>query len=165
MIRIDHERCTGCGACVEVCPVGAIQLIKGEMGNHAEIDEDKCRQCEACVEACPENAIMSEVRPVIEGEVVQLKAKPVLVHSQPRQVRPARLAPKAMIWLGPTLAFVGREIIPRLAASLLDAWDRRASRSAPSSSDRVSERPTLPLAENLPREGGGRRHRQRRRGK
>ena len=162
MIRIDHERCTGCGVCVEVCPVGAIRLIEGEIGNRAEIDEEKCRQCEACVEACPERAIRSEIEPVIEGEVVQVKAKPVLVQSQPRQVRPARPAPRAMIWLGPALAFVGREIVPRVATALLDAWDRRSSRPASSPNDLAAGQPAQGPMTYLPR--GGRRRRRRRRG-
>jgi NAD-dependent dihydropyrimidine dehydrogenase PreA subunit len=161
MIYIDDERCTGCGACVEACPSGAIRLTEGETGIHAEIDEERCQECEACVEACPEEAIMSEVKPTIEGEWVQVKAAPVPVELQPREVRLVRPAPKALTWLGAALAFAGREILPRVAASLLDAWDRRAGRPTPAWSDSISVRPARGTAAN-PTAGGGRRHRWRR---
>lgn len=164
MIHIDDERCTGCGACVEACPTGAIRLTEGETGSHAEIDEERCQECEACVEACPEEAIMSGVEPAIEGELVQVQAAPVPVPSvpQPREVRAIRPLPMAMTWLGAALAFAGREIVPRVVASLLDAWDRRASRPTPSSSDPIPVRPARGTAAN-PTDGGGRRHRLRRR--
>jgi NAD-dependent dihydropyrimidine dehydrogenase PreA subunit len=86
MIRIDDERCTGCGACVEACPTGVIRLTEGAAGIHAEIDEERCQECRACVEVCPEEAIISEVKPIIEGELVQVKATPVLVEPRPRGV-------------------------------------------------------------------------------
>jgi len=161
MIYIDSGRCTGCGACVETCPTGAIQLTRGETGSHAEIDEELCKECEACVEVCPEEAIMSGVGPAIEGELVEVKAAPVPVESQPREVRLVRPAPKALAWLGAALVFAGREIVPRLAASLLDAWDRRAGRLAPSPGDWTSGRSAQqPMADLSP--SGRRRHRRRR---
>ena len=42
---IDPEMCTRCGACVEVCPEGAIDLS-------FQIDLDKCKSHRACVTAC-----------------------------------------------------------------------------------------------------------------
>lgn len=59
MLKIDPDRCTGCGACVDVCPHGAISI----RGNIAVIDQKLCRQCENCVAICPANAI-SVVEPV-----------------------------------------------------------------------------------------------------
>ena len=51
---VNQEMCTGCGACVEVCPVGAIALDdRGVAG----IDEDECIRCGKCHEACPEEAV------------------------------------------------------------------------------------------------------------
>jgi NAD-dependent dihydropyrimidine dehydrogenase PreA subunit len=158
MIRVDRERCTGCGACVEVCPTGAIRLTEDETGRHAEIDEERCQECEACVEACPEGAIASRVEPAIEKALVEVKAAHVPVEPQPREVRLVRRAPKALIWLGPALAFVGREIVPRLAASLLDAWDRRTNRSTPLPSSSTSARPVQRRTPNA-RTGRGHRHR------
>jgi NAD-dependent dihydropyrimidine dehydrogenase PreA subunit len=162
VIYIDDERCTGCGACVKACPTGAIQLMEGEGGSHAEIDEERCQECEACMEACPEKAIVSEVELTIEGELVQVRAAPVPMEPQPREMRPARPVPKALPWLGAALAFVGREIVPRVAASLLDAWDRRASHPTLYLGDSISVRPAPGTAAG-PTDGGGRRRRWRRR--
>ena len=52
---VDKETCVGCGACVAVCPVGAISLE-----DKACIDADSCIGCGACVNACPVGAISAE---------------------------------------------------------------------------------------------------------
>lgn len=163
MFTIARERCTGCAACVSACPVGAIRLTGREGGERAEIDQETCKQCGACVEVCPERAILAQSEPVEAREIVQVKARPVPAKPQSQQVRLGRPAPKALIWLGPALAFVGREIVPRLAASLLDAWDRRTGRPASPANDlapgRSARQPTANRSQ-----GGGQRHRRRRRG-
>jgi len=50
---VDPARCTGCGLCVEVCPVEAIGLEDGR----AVVDARVCAGCTACVQACPNEAI------------------------------------------------------------------------------------------------------------
>ncbi len=127
MIYIDSERCTGCGACVEVCPDGAIWLVKDVNRHYAEIDQSLCRACQACIEVCPEGAIRVETRPAIEGELMPAEPEAVQVKAKFGELQPVQPALKALAWLGPTLVFVGREVLPRVAALLLDAWDRRAS--------------------------------------
>ena len=51
--KVDPEICTGCGACMEICPVDAIVMENGI----AKIIVDKCRGCYACQNACPTSAI------------------------------------------------------------------------------------------------------------
>ena len=51
--KIDSEKCTGCGVCVDVCPLEAISLNDGI----AVIDEDTCTECSLCVNECPNDAI------------------------------------------------------------------------------------------------------------
>jgi len=51
--RVDSEKCTGCGVCVDVCPLEAISLNDGM----AVIDEDTCTDCSLCVNECPNDAI------------------------------------------------------------------------------------------------------------
>ncbi len=50
--KIDEKLCTGCGACVQICPVGAI-----EMNNGTAVVSDDCIDCGACLSACPVDAI------------------------------------------------------------------------------------------------------------
>ena len=52
---VDKETCVGCGACVAICPVGAISLE-----DKAHIDPDCCIGCGACVNECPVGAISPE---------------------------------------------------------------------------------------------------------
>lgn len=50
------SKCTGCGACVPVCPKGAISVqLQGEK-YIAVTDRDKCVNCGACVGACVNSA-------------------------------------------------------------------------------------------------------------
>ncbi|MDI6916509.1 MAG: 4Fe-4S binding protein [Thermoplasmatales archaeon] len=51
-VKIDEEKCTGCGACVDVCPTEAITV-----NEKAKVDEEKCIECSACVSECPVGAI------------------------------------------------------------------------------------------------------------
>lgn len=46
------NRCTGCGSCVEMCPVNAISLDDGK-----PVWGESCMQCLACLNRCPEQAI------------------------------------------------------------------------------------------------------------
>ena len=153
----DSARCTGCGACVEVCPAGAIALADGK----ALVDEAKCTGCRVCIEACPEEAILPEPAPVVEGELMSVGPGTVLAELRPQAVRPARLMSRTLTVLAPALAFVGREIVPRVVASLLDAWDRRASPQTPSPDDSTPVGPARRVTTD-PRRREGRQHRRRR---
>ncbi len=56
MLKIDKDKCTGCGECEEVCAFGAIS-IKDDV---AEIDHDTCTLCGTCVDTCPSGALEIE---------------------------------------------------------------------------------------------------------
>ena len=51
---IDKKMCTGCSACVNVCPKKCIQVREDKYGFLcAEIDEAKCIDCALCKKTCP----------------------------------------------------------------------------------------------------------------
>lgn len=54
-IRINKEKCIGCGLCMEVCPGN---LLKRDSNNKACIKCPKdCWGCTSCIKECPRNAI------------------------------------------------------------------------------------------------------------
>jgi|TARA_B100002003_G_C14111703_1_gene534705 NAD-dependent dihydropyrimidine dehydrogenase PreA subunit len=55
--KIDYEKCTACGTCVEVCPVDVFEK-KGDKVEVAKPDE--CIGCRACEAQCPAKAIIVE---------------------------------------------------------------------------------------------------------
>jgi NAD-dependent dihydropyrimidine dehydrogenase PreA subunit len=53
-LRLDGERCIGCGICCEVCPQGVFGL---ENQKAVLVDRDGCMECGACAQNCPVEAI------------------------------------------------------------------------------------------------------------
>lgn len=73
IIKIDEEKCNGCGACAVACHEGAIEMINGK----AKLTrEDYCDGLGDCLPACPTDAISFEEReaPAYDEAAVQ-KAK------------------------------------------------------------------------------------------
>lgn len=59
IIRIDEEKCNGCGKCVQGCHEGALQLIDGKARIVSEL---YCDGLGACIGDCPVEAITVEER-------------------------------------------------------------------------------------------------------
>lgn len=51
-LKIDHQKCIGCGLCQSLCPMGNISIKDG-----LAISSDKCTMCYRCISKCPKQAI------------------------------------------------------------------------------------------------------------
>jgi NAD-dependent dihydropyrimidine dehydrogenase PreA subunit len=57
-VNVDQEKCTGCGDCVDSCPVAVFELqeVEGETKS-VPVNVDDCILCRVCEIQCPEQAI------------------------------------------------------------------------------------------------------------
>ena len=75
IIKIDEEKCNGCGACAAACHEGAIDMVNGKA---RLMREDYCDGLGDCLPACPMNAITfveREAAPYNEAAVQAAKAR------------------------------------------------------------------------------------------
>lgn len=89
IIKVDEEKCTGCGECIPNCPEGALQVIDGK----ARLVSDLfCDGLGACVGHCPEGAMTVEERaaePYNEAKVMVniVKAGPNTIAAHLRHLK------------------------------------------------------------------------------
>jgi len=68
MPEVNASKCTGCSACVDVCPVEAMTLVSSNdpckpKGHIAMVDEERCLGCGLCARACTRGSICLKPRP------------------------------------------------------------------------------------------------------
>jgi Pyruvate/2-oxoacid:ferredoxin oxidoreductase delta subunit len=85
IIRIDEEKCDGCGLCVPSCAEGAIGIVDGKARLLAE---KYCDGLGACLGECPQDALT-----IIETEVDDFDVEAAEKHVQSRKAVPLPAAP------------------------------------------------------------------------
>ncbi|TGC11580.1 ATP-binding protein [Methanolobus halotolerans] len=73
IVRIDEEKCTGCGKCIAPCAEGAIELVNGKA---KVVSDELCDGMGFCIGVCPVDAISIEQRQALEFNPEKAEAQP-----------------------------------------------------------------------------------------
>ena len=89
IIKIDEEKCDGCGLCIPSCPEGALQIINGKA---KLVKESFCDGLGACLGECPQGALVVEEKEVEgydeEGVIAHVREKsPELLEQHLKHLR------------------------------------------------------------------------------
>ena len=79
IIRIDEEKCNGCGLCAEACHEGAIGMVGGKA---QLLRDDYCDGLGDCLPVCPTDAISFEEREAAAYDEEAVKANMQKKHAQ-----------------------------------------------------------------------------------
>ena len=117
IVRIDEEKCNGCGICIPNCAEGALQIVEGK----AKLITDKfCDGLGACLGHCPQDAIT-----ITEREAKDFDEKAVEVHFHKKEAQPQPVftgcpSSRTMHFKVPEPRMEGSPKIP--SVSMLSQW-------------------------------------------
>jgi len=65
-LRIDENKCIGCGKCEKLCPMNNIKIVKRTV-----VQNNQCTMCYRCVNNCPKQAVTLLGKEVVEQSVIE----------------------------------------------------------------------------------------------
>jgi Pyruvate/2-oxoacid:ferredoxin oxidoreductase delta subunit len=99
IVKIDEEKCNGCGLCIPNCAEGALQIVDGK----AKLLSDKfCDGLGACLGHCPQDAIT-----IIERKTEDFDEKAVEIHLHGKNEAKPQPQPQPQPQPEPFLSFAG----------------------------------------------------------
>ncbi len=84
--KLERNRCVGCSVCHDVCPTGAITMIKDREGfKYPEINDSTCINCDLCEKTCPvlqkDSIVLNNLLSEVQCYAAQHKSYPVRFES------------------------------------------------------------------------------------
>jgi Pyruvate/2-oxoacid:ferredoxin oxidoreductase delta subunit len=128
VVKIDAEKCTGCGLCAKACAEGAIKIIDGKA---RLVSDSYCDGLGACLGHCPEGAITIEQR---EADAFDEQAVAKHLGQQPK--RPGAPNGHSHAVNAPPMF-----VCPGLAAQQLKGTDRSGGNTAGDVSSQLTHWP------------------------
>lgn len=130
MYLVNKDECTGCGICLDYCPVEAIAIEFGV----AEIDQSRCTSCGSCCEACEHNAIYevieapsvhTAVRTASPSPAPRIAISPLRTSSVPRRQRKTAALAVVLPTLSKIMVELADRFLSRRSQNLYSGGDVR----------------------------------------
>lgn len=65
-LRVDEEKCTGCGKCEKLCPMNNIKVVDKKV-----VENKQCTMCYRCINNCPKQAMTLLGKKVVEQGMIE----------------------------------------------------------------------------------------------
>ena len=115
IIKIDREKCNGCGLCVSACHEGAVGMKDGKA---VLLRDDYCDGLGNCLQACPTGAITFEKRDALEYNEAEVKRNMETKHHETLPCGCPGTNAKAIKRAPASPA----ETVPQVSVSQLNQW-------------------------------------------
>src|SRR5690606_39160943 len=113
---INDDRCTGCDACVAVCPTNVLDLVNNKS---RVLRFQDCIQCEACMWACPTTALVMHIEGTEPPPIKTPELDENFQTAVPGQYLIGEVAGKPLV---KNAANLGRVVVEHMLRTGLQSW-------------------------------------------